>query len=145
LKIRLSVTEFEKEVEELLEQAVVSVCSKLGVRDGEISVTLLGDHEIQELNLSYLSVDSPTDVIAFSLYGPEEAVVGDIYIGYQRAMIEAVEREIPIEVELVRLVIHGTLHVLGHDHPDTNERHRSDMFLLQESLVKELINRRYSG
>jgi len=139
------VTEFEKEVEELLEQAVVSVCSKLGVRDGEISVTLLGDHEIQELNLSYLSVDSPTDVIAFSLYGPEEAVVGDIYIGYQRAMIEAVEREIPIEVELVRLVIHGTLHVLGHDHPDTNERHRSDMFLLQESLVKELINRRYSG
>ena len=145
MKIRLSVTEFEKEVEELLEQAVVSVCSKLGVRDGEISVTLLGDHEIQELNLSYLSVDSPTDVIAFSLYGPEEAVVGDIYIGYQRAMIEAVEREIPIEVELVRLVIHGTLHVLGHDHPDTNERHRSDMFVLQESLVKELINRRYSG
>jgi len=145
LKIRLSVTEFEKEVEELLEQAVASVCSKLGVRDGEISVTLLGDHEIQELNLSYLSVDSPTDVIAFSLHGPEEAVVGDIYIGYQRAMIEAVEREIPIEVELVRLVIHGTLHVLGHDHPDTNERYRSDMFLLQESLVKELINRRYSG
>jgi probable rRNA maturation factor len=142
LKVRLSVTEFGKEVNELLEQAVISVCSKSEVRDGEISVTLLGDHEIQELNLSYLDVDSPTDVIAFSLYVPGEAVVGDIYIGYQQAMIEAVEREIPIEVELVRLVIHGTLHVLGHDHPDTNERYGSDMFLFQENLVKELINKK---
>ena len=48
MKVRLSATEFGKEVDELLEQAVISVCSKSEVRDGEISVTLLGDHEIQE-------------------------------------------------------------------------------------------------
>jgi ssRNA-specific RNase YbeY (16S rRNA maturation enzyme) len=54
-------------------------------------------------------------------------------------MAEALEREIPVEVELVRLIIHGTLHVLGHEHPDTNDRYRSEMFLLQENLVKEFI------
>ena len=141
MKVQLSATELGTELEELLIKAVVFVCCKAGIRDGEISVAILGDDEIQKLNLSYLSVNAPTDVIAFSLYSLDEAIVGDIYVGYQQAMAEALEREIPVEVELVRLIIHGTLHVLGHEHPDTNDRYRSEMFLLQENLVKEFIGK----
>ena len=143
MRVRLSVTTFGKEVEGLIEKAVIFTCCDAGIEDGEISVAFLGNSEMQALNLSYLSVDKPTDVIAFALYGPEEPVLGDIYIGYEQAQLQSGERGITLEVELVRLAIHGTLHVLGHDHPESGDRSRSDMFLLQEHLLAEFIGKRF--
>tara|TARA_Y100001936_G_scaffold134298_1_gene131299 strand:- start:136 stop:579 length:444 start_codon:yes stop_codon:yes gene_type:complete len=145
LRVKLSTATFGKEVEELLENAVIFTCSHEGTEDGEISLALLEDSAIQELNLLYLSVNKPTDVIAFALYGPGEPVVGDIYIGYQQAQAQSSDRTIPLEIELVRLAIHGTLHVLGYDHPESNERLTSDMFLLQESLLQDFIENNISN
>ena len=71
--------------------------------------------------------------------------MGDIYIGYQQAQVQASERTIPLEIELVRLAIHGTLHVLGYDHPESDERLTSDMFLLQESLLQDFIENNISN
>ena len=70
MRVKLSTATFGKEVEELLENAVIFTCSHEGTEDGEISLALLEDSAIQELNLLYLSVNKPTDVIAFALYGP---------------------------------------------------------------------------
>jgi len=143
LKVKLSETELGKEIEELLRDAVILTCTESEVKKGEISLALVGDSEIRELNLAHLGVDSATDVIAFALYGPGETVVGDIYIGHQQAEIQSSELGIPLEVELVRLAIHGTLHVLGHDHPESDERFTSEMFRLQESLVQGLIKEKF--
>lgn len=145
MRVKLSMVTFEKEVEELLEKAIIFTCSHEGTEIGEISLALLEDSAMQELNLLYLSVNKPTDVIAFALYGPGEPVVGDIYIGYQQAQVQASERTIPLEIELVRLAIHGTLHVLGYDHPESDERLTSDMFLLQESLLQDFIENNISN
>ncbi len=126
----------------LLETAVRHALRRAGAGDAEISVTLLGDEPIRALNRDYLDRDRPTDVIAFSLGeaagegGP--AHVGDVYVGFERAREQAADHGVTLDEELVRLVIHGTLHVLGHDHPHGPDRAACPMFELQERLVREV-------
>jgi len=123
---------------DLMETAVRHTVQDAGAGPGEISVTLLGDDAIQEMNRGYLERDRATDVIAFSL-GDEERVLGDIYLGHDQAVRQAVDLGIDLGHELVRLTIHGTLHVLGHDHPDGSERTECPMFELQERLLGEVL------
>ena len=123
-----------------LHQAVSLVLRSAGLDDGEISLTLLDDDSIRELNRTYLGKDVPTDVISFALHEGDEAVLGDVYVGYEQAAIQAAEAGISVEEELARLSIHGTLHVLGYDHPDTEARSSSEMFVLQEHLVRKLLD-----
>ena len=119
----------------LLERAVHVVLDDAEVEGAELSLTLLDDSGIRDLNARYLDRNRPTDVIAFSLPGPEGQVVGDVYIGVQQAMRQAAEGGSLTE-ELVRLAVHGTLHVLGHDHPEGEDRLSSPMFQHQERLVR---------
>ncbi len=125
---------------EWLRSAVSLVLRSAGLTEAEISLTLLDDDSIRELNLTYLGKDAPTDVISFALHEGDEPVLGDVYVGYERAAIQAVEAGISVEEELARLSIHGTLHVLGYDHPDTEARSSSEMFVLQEGLVRKLLD-----
>ena len=122
-----------------LESAVSLVLHDAGLSDGEISLTLMDDDSIRELNRTYLGKDTPTDVISFALHEGSEAVLGDVYVGYEQAAIQAAEVGVSVEEELARLVIHGTLHVLGYDHPHTEARFSSEMFVLQEKLVQKLL------
>ncbi len=123
-----------------LHQAVSLVLRTAGLSEGEISLTLLDDDSIREMNRTYLGEDVPTDVISFALHEGDEAVLGDVYVGDERAAIQAVEAGVSLEEELGRLSIHGTLHVLGYDHPDTEARFSSEMFTLQERLVQKLLD-----
>ncbi len=112
----------------LLADGCRAVLDMEGVREGEISVTLLNDEGIQKLNRDYFGKDRPTDVIAFALHARGEPVLGDIYVGFEQALRQASELELPLEEELLRLVIHGALHVLGYKHPDGEDRIDSEMF-----------------
>jgi len=104
----------------------------------ELSVTFVADEEIAELNNKYLQRPGPTDVLAFSL--GQDPLVGDIYVSVDTARRNAVEFDIPLREELLRLVVHGTLHVMGHDHPEGDARYQSAMYSLQESLVDRLLS-----
>jgi len=104
----------------------------------ELSVTFVADEEIAELNNKYLQRPGPTDVLAFSL--GQDPLVGDIYISVDTARRNAMELDIPLREELLRLVVHGTLHVMGHDHPEGDARYQSAMYSLQESLVDRLLS-----
>jgi probable rRNA maturation factor len=121
-----------------LRAAVRAAFRAESVREGEVSLTLLGDDEIAALNAQYLRHEGPTDVISFALYEPPEPVLGDVYVGVGQAVREARARRLPLEQELVRLAVHGVLHVLGHDHPAGDERVRSPMWQLQERIVAEV-------
>ncbi len=126
--------------EDWLRSAVEMVLRNAGLSEGEISLTLLDDDSIRALNRTHLRKDIPTDVLSFALYEGDEAVLGDVYVGYEQASLQAVEAGISVEEELARLSIHGTLHVLGYDHPDTEARSSSEMFILQERLVRKLLD-----
>ena len=125
--------------EALLEAGVLAVLAKGGISRGEISLTFLGDEEIQALNLEYLGKDRATDVIAFALHDPGAPPMGDVYVGYEQAGRQAKELRVELEEELLRLAIHGTLHVLGHEHPEGEERSASEMYLLQEEILVEVL------
>ena len=120
-----------------LERAVVLTLEDAGVAEAEVSLTLLDDEGIRVLNLRYLGKERPTDVIAFAL-GREPVLLGDIYLGAEQAARQASELGVPLAAELVRLAVHGTLHVLGHDHPEGEDREESPMFRLQEDLVRRI-------
>lgn len=101
---------------------------------GELSLTLLDEDRIAELNREWLDRNGPTDVLAFDL-GSGERLLGDVYLCPAVARRAAEAEDVPFREELVRLAVHGTLHVLGHDHPEEGDRWASPMFRLQEELV----------
>ncbi len=121
-----------------LVRRVVEAVLKAERRQGLISVTFLGRDSMRRLNAVHKGQDRPTDVLSFPLVDPTGEVVGDVYICPWIARREAETRGIPIREELIRLVVHGTLHALGHDHPEGTERTRSVMWRRQERYVEAL-------
>lgn len=119
-----------------VKRAVEATLKHEKIDDASISVTLLNDTRIRAMNRKYLEHDSVTDVISFPLYERGERPVGDVYIGYEQVERQASEADIDIPEEVARVAIHGTLHVLGYDHPEDETRTRSEMWELQESILK---------
>ena len=115
-----------------------------GVRDALVSITFVDVREIARLNREHLDHRGPTDVISFGFTraAAADAVVGDIYIAPTVARAQARERGIAVREEIIRLVVHGILHVLGHDHPVDESRERSPMWQRQERLVRRLADQR---
>jgi probable rRNA maturation factor len=107
-------------------------------RVAALSVTFLGPARMRALNRAHLRHDRPTDVISFALPGPDGRLVGDIYVCPSVARAQAREAGVPPREELVRLIVHGALHLLGYDHPEGAGRFRSAMWRRQERLVRRL-------
>lgn len=104
----------------------------------DVTITFVGPSRMQALNREWKGHDAPTDVLAFPLPGPGGTVTGDVYICPAVARVHAREHRVPVRQELIRLVVHGTLHVLGYDHPDGPGRTRCPMWRRQERYVKAL-------
>jgi probable rRNA maturation factor len=126
--------------EGLLERGCREVLYAEGIREGEISITLLDDEGIRGLNQEYLGKDWTTDVIAFALQARGDPVLGDVYLGFEQAQRQASELHIPLDEELLRLAIHGALHLLGYQHPEGEDRFDSEMFLKQEELLNRVLS-----
>lgn len=114
-----------------------------GEKVGEVmlSIAFVPRATIARLNREHLGHRGATDVISFRFSDPTEsgAVVGDVYICPEIAAENARRHGARVREELCRLVVHGTLHVLGHDHPDGEERVASPMWRRQEGLVARLL------
>jgi probable rRNA maturation factor len=111
-----------------------------GVGDALLSITFVSNAAIRRLNGKHFRRVALTDVISFGFRktGRNTPVVGDVYIAPEVARASARANGITLREEIVRLIVHGTLHVLGYDHPDTQTRTRSTMWRKQERLVKRL-------
>lgn len=129
-------------------------------RRARVELALLAPAAMRRLNRRATGRRGLTDVIAFTLPQPDGAILGDVYIcpAAARAFVTggpADPEGLPVgrgrtgghssdrlHEELVRLVVHGTLHVLGYDHPDGPGRTRSAMWRRQERYVRRLVGRR---
>jgi probable rRNA maturation factor len=128
-------------LKERVRSAALAALSESEPVGGEISISFVSETEIQGLNRVYHGIDAPTDVLAFDLGddpGNPDSFLGDIYICPETAREAADTEGIDWEEELLRLVIHGVLHLMGHDHPEGDDRHESEMFRLQERLLSSL-------
>jgi probable rRNA maturation factor len=126
---------------ERIREAATATLRAERVRDAMLSITFVGRAAISRLNRRYLAHEGATDVISFGLArtGRREAVVGDIYICAEVARANAKRHGIPAGEEVLRLVIHGTLHVLGHDHPTGAARTTTTMWRRQERILASIL------
>lgn len=110
------------------------------VTHARVSVAFVSPRAIAALNRRHLGHRGPTDVISFPLPpgAPGEPLGGDIYIAPAVASANAHRHRVPVREETARLVIHGTLHVLGYEHPEGPEREGAPMWRRQERLLREL-------
>ena len=106
----------------------------------ELTIVLTDDARLKELNRDYLGIDAPTDVLSFpaSEMDPETGAryIGDILISIPRAKSQAEAAGHPLESEVQLLVVHGVLHLLGHDHAEAEEKSR--MWKAQAEILDRL-------
>jgi probable rRNA maturation factor len=124
----------------------------------ELALMITQDQNIRRLNRDYRGLDEVTDVLAFSpehgghyegISGPEKAdivafptmpgipkVLGDVIISYSQVERQAQERALPVQQELALLVVHGILHLLGHDHWKDDEA--ESMKFLEEQVMADV-------
>jgi probable rRNA maturation factor len=111
-------------------RALVATAKRLlaavGEDDSALSLTLVGDRAIRTLNREYRGKDRATDVLSFSLEEPArrptECLLGDVVISVETARRQAEEYDATLQREIYRLLIHGLLHLMGHDHVAAAER-----------------------
>jgi probable rRNA maturation factor len=122
-------------------EAAVGTLKAERAKDAMLSITFVGRATMSQLNYRYLGHHGPTDVISFGLgrVGKRGAVVGDVYICPEIARDNARRQGISAGEELLRLVVHGTLHVLGHDHPTGAGRATSPMWQRQEKILARVV------
>ena len=112
------------------------------VRHAMLSIAFVPRAAIARLNREHLGHRGATDVISFGFSDATGggAVLGDVYICPEVAAANARRHGASVREELALLVVHGTLHVLGHDHPVDDGRTGSAMWRLQERLVARALD-----
>ena len=124
---------------ELLERAALAVLTHQSA-DGDITIVLTDDAQLQDLNRDYLGNDAPTDVLSFpaSETDPEtdRRYLGDILISIPRAAKQAQTAGHELEAESQLLVVHGALHLLGHNH--AGEEDKARMWKAQAEVLERL-------
>ena len=104
-----------------MKKAIRSIAGDYGWIDGDISIALMSDSEIRELNSKHLSHDYATDVISFDLSNNDDFLEGEIIASVETADREAVEHGWQGDDELLLYVIHGMLHIVGLGDKKTKE------------------------
>jgi len=125
---------------ELAERAARAALDLSGAPDADLTLVLTGDERLRTLNHEFLGIDAPTDVLSFPAdeLDPETGrrYLGDVIISTARAAQQAGVGGHPLEAEIQLLVIHGVLHLLGHDHASATEKAR--MWAVQAEALKHI-------
>lgn len=104
------------------------------VKSAMLSIAFVSRRAIADLNRRHLGHHGGTDVITFALGRtvPSAPLVGDIYVAPDVVAEQARTLRVPVREELARVVVHGVLHAIGHEHPEDDGRERSAMWKRQE-------------
>lgn len=116
----------EARLEQMVRAAVGAACADQGLHGAsELSVVFTDDAAIRELNAGWRGKDKPTNVLSFPAF-PEgwsalPPMLGDIVLAAETVTREAADESKPFENHLTHLIVHGFLHLVGHDHEDDAE------------------------
>jgi probable rRNA maturation factor len=114
--------------------AVKHLLSDYKVTDCEINIVYLDDKNIKPINKQYLNHNRPTDVISFTI--ETSPLTGEIYMGVETAKKQSMDYKVSFTNEILRLAVHGCLHILGYD--DSTEDLRHEMHLLEDKYINIL-------
>ena len=138
--IEVSGLEGQSELHSPLAEAAIKTLSLSGRNTGGLSIKLTDDETMREFHAQYLGEEKTTDVLSFPLgeIDPETGrpYYGDILISLPQAQRQADAAGHSLQAELALLVVHGVLHLLGHDHADSEAE--SAMWQKQDEALREL-------
>ena len=126
-----------------IKMKIDAIMANLNCLDKEISILLMSDNEIRQLNKKFRDYDKPTDVLSFPQKAdedppiPGEIILGDIAISLDTAKFQAKEHGLKLKEEIILLLIHGILHLLGYDH-EISEQEENKMRNKTRELFKEI-------
>jgi len=130
----------------LLKQIVAELFAQLEITEAELGIHLVGTKEMARVNWQFLQHEGPTDVITFdhsekrkAQGGKQNQLHGELFICVEVAMTQAKEFKSTWQSEVVRYVVHGVLHLLGHD--DLTPALRRRMKRAENGLVRRLAGR----
>ena len=140
------VLEISEEFRSLVDASLVTAAAEMTLQqqlqssDAELTIVISNDEQLQNLNFQFREIKAPTDVLSFpaDFTDPENEApyLGDIVISYPRADEQASAGGHSVHAELQLLVIHGVLHLLGHDHAETKEK--TEMWTAQKEILQQL-------
>lgn len=121
--------------------AALAVSPHSGLSDSEISVLFTDDEQVRTLNRTWRGKDEATNVLSFPMAAPAELasapMLGDVVLAHGVCAREATEKKVSIEAHAAHLVVHGTLHLLGYDH-EQSEAAAEEMEDLERQALAEL-------
>ena len=122
-----------------LRQVARKILSVSGCPDAELSILIVGDRRIRQINRDYLQRDKATNVISFAQQegekvGGEGLLLGDVVISAATAARDAAEAGLPLASELYFLLLHGILHLLGYDHERSGAAEAARMEAREEEI-----------
>ena len=120
-------------------QLVSLVCQGERIEREEITIIFINSTKMEQLNAQFLNHHYPTDVLSFILNEPGKHLEGEVYVCPETARKQAVEYNVPVCEELMRLVIHGILHLAGYD--DTTNKDRKKMLEKGDTYLSEFIHK----
>ena len=126
-----------------IRKAAQKILGDLALPDAELSILLIDDVRIQELNLRYLHRDRPTNVLAFPMRKGEYAtlhphLLGDLAISVETARRESNRFGLDPRAMVILLMVHGILHLMGYEHEGT-KKEAQKMALKQKELFQHAI------
>lgn len=116
-----------------IKELIIKVIRDENMIPGDLNFIITGDNNIREINSEFLKRDNFTDVIAFD-YGRKKEVNGEVYISIDTVRVNANNYKVSLRSELLRVIIHGTLHLCGYN--DKNEKQRQVMHIMEDKWIR---------
>jgi probable rRNA maturation factor len=126
-----------------LKKVALAILDLVGEKNTELSVALIGDREMRRLNAQYRGKDYPTDVLSFpvdSAVALSPPLLGDVIISVDKAAAQARERRRTLDDEMITLLIHGIVHLMGYDH-ERSAKDAKIMTRLEQKILGQLCER----
>lgn len=113
---------------------IKKLSDQIEVKEGVLNVIFVSDEYIHALNKAYRDKDKPTDVLSFT-YDQSE-LIGEVYISFETAERQAIDHDHSTQDEIIKLIVHGILHVHGFDHEEDDDY--KEMFAIEEVVLGEI-------
>ena len=126
-----------------IKKIALTILELVGEKNAELSLALIGNLEIKKLNARYRKKDYATDVLSFPVEGivlKETRLLGDVVVSVEKAVEQARAHGHSSEQELVKLLIHGIVHLIGYDH-ERSARDARAMRRVEKSIYRQLCER----